>query len=520
MKFARKDNLIFVSILTVLFILVYSYIFNPKIDLNGDNCDYYMGATSIAQGHGYSNISVVSPDGYPPINTFPIGYPLIMATVRVFTDSILAQKLLNGIFYILSVIFLYFLMVKLGISKVLAFIIGVLIIMNERLLHFSTMMMSEMSFLFTSVSAIFYIYKMQESKKFFLKSVWFYWSLVAIVLNYHIRTQGITLIAAVILFFIIKRDWRKTLGYIIGFGIGCVPYMLRNKIQGLGQSRYLDTIAIANPWRPEEGSLTFGEVIKRFFETLGMLISKATPNSIFPFKDVDYNAPATVEMWAIGIGLIAIIIIGYCKLKDYKWIFIFYSIFTFGIISIFSTPSGNRYITTVLPIFTMGLGLGIYSIIIFLCEKAKITTKFAPYCLILLIIPAIKPIHTLKAVNRQPFPPNYVNFFEIGNQIRKQLPPTTKVASRKPSLLYMYSRTPVCGYPYTKDTKAFLAGLLKSKADYVILDQLGYSSSSLYLLPAIQAYPEVFKLVGHLPNPDTYLFYIDRAKAQEIIDKK
>ena len=296
--------------------------------------------------------------------------------------------------------------------------------------------------------------------------------------------------------------------------------MIRNKMVGLGQSRYLDTIAIANPWRPEEGTLTFSEVIARFFETLGMLISKAVPNSIFPFQNIDYNMPASSEMWAMGIGLIIVIVIGYCQLKEYKWIFIFYSIFTFGIISIFSTPSGNRYITCILPIFTMGLGLGIFTIITFLCKKLQVSNKFIPYLLIILALPAIKPIQQLKAMNSQQFPANYSNFFQMGSIIRDQLPASTKIASRKPSLLYMYSRTAVCGYPYTSDTKAFIEGLLRSKAEYVILDQLGYSSTSLYLLPAIQAHPDVFKAVGHLPNPDTYLFYIDKNKAMEIVDKK
>ena len=52
MKFCKKEDIIFTSLLIIVFALVYSYIFNPKIDLNGDNCDYYMGATSIAAGHG------------------------------------------------------------------------------------------------------------------------------------------------------------------------------------------------------------------------------------------------------------------------------------------------------------------------------------------------------------------------------------------------------------------------------------------------------------------------------------
>ena len=167
----------------------------------------------------------------------------------------------------------------------------------------------------------------------------------------------------------------------------------------------------------------------------------------------------------------------------------------------------------------MGLALGIYTLFEYFVKKNEKSLKYLQFVLLIMIIPAIKPIQKLHAMNNQPFPTNYQNFFAIGSEIRKQLPGSVKVASRKPSLLYMYSRTPVCGYPYTKDTKAFVEGLLNSKADYIILDQLGYSSTAIYMLPAIQAYPDVFKVVGHLPNPDTYLFMIDKEKAREVIGK-
>ena len=516
MKTIQKENIIFPVIISIIFVFVFSYIFNPKIDLNGDNCDYFMGATSIATGHGYSNIS--NPD-YPAISTFPIGYPLIMSSLRVFTDSIIAQKIFNGIFFLASIILTYFFMIGVGIKRMTAFIIGIIMIFNERVLHFSTMMMSELSFLFTSVLAIYGIYRMRNQEKNIFTNPWFYISLLSLILNYHIRTQGITLIAAVIIFFLFNKEWKNSIIYAAGFVIGLLPYMIRNKIQNLGQSRYLDTIAIANPWRPEEGTLTLTEVITRFFETLGMLITKALPNSVFPFFDIDYNIVSTSKFWAIGIVMITLIVIGYCRLKEYKWIFIFYSIFTFGIISIFSTPSGNRYITSILPFFTMGLALGIYTLFEYFVKKNEKSLKYLQFVLLIMIIPAIKPIQKLHAMNNQPFPTNYQNFFAIGSEIRKQLPGSVKVASRKPSLLYMYSRTPVCGYPYTKDTKAFVEGLLNSKADYIILDQLGYSSTAIYMLPAIQAYPDVFKVVGHLPNPDTYLFMIDKEKAREVIGK-
>ena len=90
--------------LVVIFLISFNYIFNSKIDLNGDNCSYYMLATSIAQGHGFADITN---DAYTPSNVFPPGYPLLMSIVRLFTGSFLAQKIMNGLFLLASSLLMF-----------------------------------------------------------------------------------------------------------------------------------------------------------------------------------------------------------------------------------------------------------------------------------------------------------------------------------------------------------------------------------------------------------------------------
>ena len=70
------------------------------------------------------------------------------------------------------------------------------------------------------------------------------------------------------------------------------------------------------------------------------------------------------------------------------------------------------------------------------------------------------------------------------------------------------------------DHKAVLREMVKSGADYVVLDQLGFSSTALYLYPAIQKNPELFYPVVHLTLPDTYLLQFDRKKAAEMLGMK
>ena len=63
----------------------------------------------------------------------------------------------------------------------------------------------------------------------------------------------------------------------------------------------------------------------------------------------------------------------------------------------------------------------------------------------------------------------------------------------------------ITGYKNTLDKEEQIKYLQSKGTDYVVLEQLGYSSTGRYLFPAIQRYPKKFKVIIHLKNPDTYL---------------
>ncbi len=69
-------------------------------------------------------------------------------------------------------------------------------------------------------------------------------------------------------------------------------------------------------------------------------------------------------------------------------------------------------------------------------------------------------------------------------------------------------------YKYTKDAKELLEDLVERKVDYVVLDALGYSSTYLYLFPAVQQYPQFFQeIVTHYDDTHTYLIRFNRELA-------
>jgi hypothetical protein len=511
-KEPKKYHWFYIAGLVVIFIAVFTYIFNEKIDLNGDNCDYYMLATSITSGHGYANIATPN---YEPSGVFPPGYPLLMSIIRIFSDSIIAQKILNGLFLLASTILLFIFIRKNKFPDSLAFLSCCAILFNARILHFSTMMMSEMSYILFSVFALWTLYKLIDDEKPFWKNAWFYLLILSSAYAYHIRTQGITLAAAIICYLLVTKKWKQTIGFIAGFGICLLPWIIRNKLADVGQSRYMSQILQVSQHRPEEGMLDAGGVIMRFFDTCRMLMTKALPNTIMPpYLDVDYNAATTFGEWIIGIILLAVIVYGFWQFGKLKYFFIFYALANFGIISLFNDPGQNRYITTLIPFLQIGVFVGLYTILLTVIKKTKIAKGFSPWFMaILFIFFSFSPIKAEHEQNKAPFPANYQNFFKIAEEVKKQLPPQTMICSRKPNLFYMYGKTWVCNYRWTNDDKELINNLIQNKVDYVVLEQLGYSSTFRYLLPAIEKHEELFIPVMHLPNPDTYLLKFEREAA-------
>lgn len=500
----------YIAGLALIFTISFTYIFNEKIDLNGDNCDYYMLATSISSGHGYTNIA--TPD-YKPTAVFPPGYPLLMTIIRIFSDSIVAQKILNGLFLLASAILMFVFIRRNKLPDSLAFVSCCAVLLNARVLHFSTMMMSEMSYLLFSVFALWALFKLDDKKPFW-KDAWFYLLILSTAYAYHIRTQGITLVAAALCYLLFTKKWKHSLGLIAGYAVCLLPWILRNKAAGLSQSRYLNQIFEVSQHRPEEGMLDTGGVIMRFFDTCRMLITKAIPNTVTPYLEVDYSTATTIGEWIAGIILLAIIVIGFLQFGKFRYFFIFYTLANLGIISLFNDPGGNRYITTLVPFLEIGLFVGAYALLTAAIKKLKLAKGFSPWILattfIFFSFPMLKTEHEQ---NKAPFPPNYQNFFKIAEEVKKQLPPNTMVCSRKPTLFYMYGKTWVCNYQWTDDDVKLINDLIRNKVDYVVLEQLGYSSTFRYLYPAIEKHQELFAPVMHLPDPDTYLLKFDREAA-------
>lgn len=510
-----KSSCKHIIILAVVVSAVFAYVFNPKLNLGGDNCYYYMYATAIAGGEGICDLGT---PGHPAVNDFPPGYPLLMAPLRAATPSVIAQKILNGAL-LASAIIVFFLFLRRTLpTTTLALTASLVMAINYRVLEFSSIMMSETSFLLFSALSLYMLFlfdKRDETGKWW-KTPYFYLLILCVGYAFMIRTQGVTLAVAVAAWMLFTRKWRQSIVFAGGFLLTTIPWTIRNYLAGLGGSRYLDQVLAVNPWRPEEGLISFPDLIQRGFGTLKMLITKAVPNTVVPYFNLDYNSTATFGEWIAGIVMLSLIFAGFWHIRRYFWFFTAYVIATLGIICLWSAPSGNRYIVTLVPILDMGITVGVYSLLQTIASNLFSVKKiFSP---LFLVIPAVlvgaKDLMRLHEEARSEIPANYRNFYAIAEYASGSLPKGSIVCSRKPALFYMNYKGYVCNYSYTEDDAELIKNLITSKVDYVVLEHLGYSSTGRYLFPAIQKNSELFPVVIIVHDPDTYLLKFDRDAAK------
>jgi hypothetical protein len=508
---------VYVVLLCLVFAASFSYVFDAKVDLNGDNAKYYLLGQSIAEGKGY--VSLYEP-GEPPTSVYPPGYPLLASGVLLFTESIVAQKVLNGLFLLGSALLLFLIVRRLTENDLLSFAIAVLTVVNFHLLKFSTIMMSEASFTFFSLVAVVFLMRSRGRRPAWRSGA--FWAFVAALsFAFHIRTQGISLVAGALFYFLCARQWRRLGLTGAGFVGLALPWRLRNRLQDLGSSRYLDQLFEANPWRPEAGDVSIVGLLGRTLDQGAMLITKGIPDSLFNVFVPDYQAPSGAGEWVLGVVVLGVLLYGFWRLTPYRFFFLGYFLAVFGIVASWSATVDNRYLVTIIPVLNAGFFYGAYLLGRALLERIGPSVRPATVVPIAVLVfggAMVPQLTTLRAQSERSYPRGFYNYFQSANELgRRQECTGTLVSCRKPALFHLFSGCYVTRYAFSKDPKTVIRKMLTEEVDFVVLDQIGYSSTARYLYPAIKKHSALFQVVIQKEKPATYVLRFDRQKARALL---
>jgi len=505
-KDSSYEHFIYIAIITIIFLFVYGYIFDKKLDLNGDNAYYFVLGKALSSGEGYVNIANINKS---PNNHYPPGYPFILSLFMHLSDSIVFLKMMNGIFLLVSLFMFYYLFNYFSKSPKIAFVSVIFLALNSHLLLYGTMLMSELSFILFSFICLVLIQRTNFEHNLF-KKPHLYLILLSLVCSYYIRSTGLALFVGLIVFLIIKKYWKAAIFIFTGFIALAAPWIIRG--QNLGGSSYIKPLVMINPYRAELGNANLADYLDRIFSNLSRYITWEIPSGTLPFVYADYMGDVTFMDWVIGLVILAFIIYGLYKLGMKSLLIISYLAATFGILLLWPEVwAGVRFVLPVVPLLLFAFVIGLYHSIQYMFSRFKSKLKFNALILLIFGLIFFFPIDELHIRAREDYPRSWKNYFNTAAWFKKEGIKDVLVICRKPMLFHLKSGTFTTTFKYSNDEKEVLNDLKIRRAEYVVLDNLGYRQTYTYLLPAIENNLDLFEIVYELENPDTYLFKFNPA---------
>ena len=511
----NKRFLFFVLSTFFLLIICYSYIFDTKFDLNGDNIRYYLLGKALAVGKGFVNIWEA---GEPASAPSPPVYPLILSlVVKMFSFNMTAMKIFNGILFFIASIFFFLTAKKITNDKTLVIFSLILVAVNSHLLRYSTILMTEIPFLFFLMVSLYSVIKIDFKKQWF-KEPWFWVMVIFIGFAYYTRTAGLALIVAFPLYFVLERKWP----YVIATGVLLIAITIPWYIwmQGHSEEGFLGAMFLVDPYNIDKGFLTVGGYIKRTFLNIFRYIFSEIPNACFPMIEHLKNKKATGIKIA-GLISSSFIVFGIIRLKTNRNILLSIICCMFGMLFLWTDAwKGVRFILPITPILLFLMINGVLELLEIMIKNKTLCKWIGVAILCICVGISFYGQNKERYWAKLPYPPNYLNFFKVASWARFNMPDGKITASRVPPFWYLFSDKQGVSYVLSGEDEKILNQFDKDNIDYVVLDMLGPQSPK-YLFPMVARNKDKFKKVVEFSNPPTILYeYKKKAAITKEADKK
>lgn len=494
-----KSKIFYFIALSFIFFMVYPYIFNSKIFLGGDNANYFSLAKGIASDFTYSSANDPIPS---PANHFPPGYPFLLALfIKMGVSTMYGLKIVNGLF-LLGISFLtYLISLRLTKQHIFAGLIAVAILLNAHILEYSSIVMSEIPFVFFLLLGLLFFMKFVDSD-YKIKSVAFVLTVCASIFLVYLRTQGIAVIGAFLFYLLINKKFKASAILLACFLIAYTPWQIRSA--NLGGNSYAKQLFSVDPYNADSKKMEMGDWGTRIGHNAVRYVSKEIPGLIHPGFNTVYNDPSTgkpkpasTSQWVVGVLLIIVSLFGIWKLAEIRWLLL--SFFGANFLIFMLWPDvwfGIRFILPMTPLILISFFIGLKNLIQ-LGVKNEFVTTGKVY--ILLILPflflSFKAVKTLHAKSEANHPPNWSNFLSVAEWSNDNLKPSDIVVTRKPGLYYTFSNTKTKTFPYTSDIQVIIDDFSKNKVTHIVFEQLGFSQTGKYLYPLLVKEPDRFNLI-------------------------
>ncbi len=505
---------------------------NEWVHVIGDNIAYIRDAMRLVQGRG-----VVDSQYGLGVKT------LLMPAALLFPGSVFSLKAtiaLTGFLFPLCT----FLVVREFIDNSRALLIALITGSLWLSVEFSNVATADIPFPAFSLLALWVILKYIERPGISWK--WLIAAAGAAGWAYHVKSPSIYLVIAAAIYLVLRGQFRKPVLLAACASVLVLPWVFYLKVNFPDSQGYLGMInqISAGVYIPESDAGSFWDNFFYYFFTKNPRGYLENLEYLLLFRQYLDRLPITAGWRPLGWLFLILIGIGFVfgrkfpaskplsllrSLEVHDWYVMGY------VATLFTLPgSPSRYLLPILPFIVLYIFKAAERICGLFPESAgraargarflplrkfvpvftrPVLSGYAPVFLAcLFLLPSLFgnfAIIRQKRMTPGYNTPHWKRYHEASVWMRDNTPPQSRVATRKPGLVWFWSRREADGYPRFEDPAEAMKAL--GKFDYVLVENVPIFTEKLkHILPAIKAYPDRFSAVHVTKTPETFVIKINK----------
>jgi hypothetical protein len=441
----RLNTILILSI--VLSSVLGGFLFDVKISTGGDDSHYVEMAYDFLKGRTF-------PSWHGPLYSIFLSLPIM-----IFGVNIIWLKIFSFLF-VLGHLVLFFYTFRKHVSPTILALIMLILSVNSTILYFASQTYSEAMFMFLQSLVIFLFVNIylstdgsgkvtfkQEATQWFILG--FFVFLVSLT-----RNIGIVCLLAMLLFLLWEKRFRGAIMLLVSFIIFHIPFRIYKVLawnEGFSQGPdQISEILRKNPYNRAMGTEDFAGMIDRFILNAKAYLSKHFMIGLGLHDPGSTEKSAIVTIVIILLFLVAV----YFAFRRSK-VMLFISIYLAGsiaatFIALHQSWDQMRMMVIFIPMLLILLVWGI--------QQLSVSKKYTYAGIVLLIFLLLIFFKTFGQtsdkikVNRKVlarnikgnlyygFTPDWQNFLKMSEWVGQNIPGDKVVASRKPSMSYIYSK--------------------------------------------------------------------------------
>ncbi len=474
-------------------------------------------------------------------------YSMFLAVLTLlFGTNLIYFKLFSILFYVIGAV-LYYKALDKKIPEILKFFVFSFICLNYMIIYFASQTFSESFYMMIQAAFFYFFSKYNFSEKPLttdLKIDLKKWLTLGFLMMLLTLAKNILVfgVVAIVLFFVLKKEWKKAIFSIAAFGVFKIIYeIIKNCIWGKSAIQYQSQMGILLNKDPYDASLGQEDIagfFGRFFDNIGLYLGKRF------YQIIGFMSEDTTQVFSLlSLLVLSLTFYGlYIAVKNKNDIVTFFCLFAgvicFGTFFVLQARWDQpRLLMVHMPALLLCMAYGLYQLFKKDTFNQTIFVGFVSVIGCSLLISSFTraskniPIVTknLKGDIYFGYTPDWKNYLQMSAYCNDSLPKTALVAARKAPMSFVYGKGKHFFPIYSvikKDSltnqsnpDSALAFFRKEKVTHLLIASLrinpkqntGEFINTLHNIaaPIAQKYPQKLKLVKEIgASEPAYLYEI------------